>query len=174
MTWHRTTILLHTPMTILAALIQSLSRTGEYSPDDQVVAAAILCPDKERQWEPGRRVLRGRSPHLFTPGAPGGNRCESRNRWTRRAPQPIGWHPDLIDGVRLNIRPFTEADLSAGGQAGVLRKRPNTKWGKDRGMNPPDSPGGEKRDNDQHLTLAETMSARERTAAGRSLRHRDL
>jgi hypothetical protein len=73
-------------------------------------------------------------------------------RWKPLEQQPIGWHPDLNDGVRLNIRPFMEAD--------VLRKRPNIKWGVDRGKNPPGSPWGEKRDNDRHLTLAEKREAR--------------
>jgi REP element-mobilizing transposase RayT len=73
-------------------------------------------------------------------------------RWKPLAQQSIGWHPDLNDGVRLNIRPFMEAD--------VLRKRPNIKWGKDRGKNPPGSPWGEERDNDRHLTLAEKREAR--------------
>jgi len=73
-------------------------------------------------------------------------------RWKPLEQQPIGWHPDLNDGVRLNIRPFMEAD--------VLRKRPNIKWGIDRGKNPPGSPWGEERDNDQHLTLAEKTRAR--------------
>ena len=68
-------------------------------------------------------------------------------RWKELAIQPIGWNPDLNDGVRLNIRPFMEAD--------VLRKRPNIKWGVDRGKNPPGSPWGEERDNDRHLTLEE-------------------
>ena len=40
-----------------------------------------------------------------------------------------------------------------------LRKRPNIKWGKDRGKNPPGSPWGEERDNDRHLTLAEKRAA---------------
>ncbi len=72
-------------------------------------------------------------------------------RWKPLEQQPIGWHPDLNDGVRLNIRPFMEAD--------VLRKRPNIKWGKDRGKNPPGSPWGEERDNDRHLALAEKQKA---------------
>jgi hypothetical protein len=72
-------------------------------------------------------------------------------RWKPQAQQPIGWHPDLNDGVRLNIRPFMEAD--------VLRKRPNIKWGIDRGKNPPGSPWGEERDNDRHLRLAEKREA---------------
>ena len=40
---------------------------------------------------------------------------------------------EVNDGVRLNIRPFMEAD--------VLPKRPNIKWGTDRGKKPPGSPG---------------------------------
>ena len=68
-------------------------------------------------------------------------------RWKPLEQQPIGWHPDLNDGVRLNIRPFMEAD--------VLRKRPSIKWGIDRGKNPPGSPWGEERDNDRHLSLAD-------------------
>ncbi|EPX63266.1 Type II restriction enzyme, methylase subunits [Cystobacter fuscus DSM 2262] len=82
-------------------------------------------------------------------------------RWKSIEQQPIGWHPDLDDGVRLNIRPFlTVPDVGAKG-AGVLRWKPNIKWGKDRGKNPPDSPWGEDRDNDNHLTLAEKLAARE-------------
>jgi hypothetical protein len=82
-------------------------------------------------------------------------------RWKPLEQQPLGWHPDLDDGVRLNIRPFlTVADVGAKG-AGVLRWKPNIKWGKDRGKNPPGSPWGEDRDNDVHLTLAEKRAARE-------------
>jgi len=44
-------------MTVLDAIIQSLSRAGEYNRDDQVAPAVILWPDKERQWEPVRPVL---------------------------------------------------------------------------------------------------------------------
>src|SRR4029077_1477202 len=68
-------------------------------------------------------------------------------RWKPLSQQAIGWHPDLNDGVRMNIRPFMTAD--------VLRKRPNIKWGVDRGKNPPGSPWGEVRDNDRHLTLTQ-------------------
>jgi len=35
-------------MTVLDAIIQSLSRAGEYNRDDQVAPAVILWPDKER------------------------------------------------------------------------------------------------------------------------------
>ncbi len=49
-------------------------------------------------------------------------------RWKSLAQQPMGWHPDLNDGVRMNIRPFTTAD--------ILRKRVKIKWEKDRGKEP--------------------------------------
>ena len=41
-------------------------------------------------------------------------------RWKELHEQPIGWEPDLNDGVRLNIRPFVEA--------GVLRSPFNIHW----------------------------------------------
>lgn len=75
-------------------------------------------------------------------------------RWKPIEEQSIGWDPDLNDGVRLNIRPFIEAD--------VLRKKPNIKWGVDRGKNPPGSPWGEVRDNDKHLSLVEKRAAKEK------------
>jgi hypothetical protein len=68
-------------------------------------------------------------------------------RWKPLSEQPIGWEPDLSDGVRLNIRPFVEAS--------VLRSKFNVKWGVDRGKNPPNSHWGEFRDNDMHLSLEE-------------------
>ena len=49
-------------------------------------------------------------------------------RWKLLSEQPIGWNPDLNDGVRMNIRPFVKA--------GILRKPPNIKWTKDRGNEP--------------------------------------
>ncbi len=67
-------------------------------------------------------------------------------RWKPLAQQPTGWDPDLNDGIRLNVRPFVEA--------GVLRNKFNVKWGIDRGKNPPNTPWGEIRDNDRHLSLA--------------------
>ena len=76
-------------------------------------------------------------------------------RWKSLAEQPIGWNPDLNDGVRLNIRPFMQAE--------VLRhnKKPklNITWDKDRGKDVESAPwfkvfGGD-RINDHHLTLAE-------------------
>ncbi len=82
-------------------------------------------------------------------------------RWKPLAEQPIGWTPDLNDGVRLNIRPFMTAE--------VLRhnKKPklNITWDKDRGKDVESAPWfkvfeGE-RINDHHLTLAEKLAAKE-------------
>lgn len=81
-------------------------------------------------------------------------------RWKPLAQQPIGWNPDLNDGVRLNIRPFMTAE--------VLRhnKKPklNIAWDKDRGKDVESAPwfgvfGGD-RINDHHLTLAQKLAAR--------------
>lgn len=56
-------------------------------------------------------------------------------RWKPLHEQPIGWEPDINDGVRLNIRPFMAVDIPGGKKgAGILRVKPNTiKWTKDRG-----------------------------------------
>ncbi|MCH5276199.1 MAG: hypothetical protein J1E80_00020 [Desulfovibrionaceae bacterium] len=85
-------------------------------------------------------------------------------RWKPLHEQPMGWNPDLNDGVRLNIRPFlTVADVGKKG-TGVLRDKPNTKWDKERGKDVKISPWfntfhGD-RINDHHLTLAEKHAAR--------------
>ena len=60
-------------------------------------------------------------------------------RWKALACQPIGWTPDINDGVRLNCRPFLAATLSRGKKgAGLFRAKPGTslKWDKDRGNEP--------------------------------------
>ena len=55
-------------------------------------------------------------------------------RWKPLDEQPIGWEPDINDGVRLNIRPFMASDIPGGKKgAGILRSRPNIHWRKDRG-----------------------------------------
>ncbi|TBG63287.1 SAM-dependent methyltransferase [Rhizobium leguminosarum] len=78
-------------------------------------------------------------------------------RWKSLAEQPLGWDPDLDDGVRMNIRPFMEA--------GILREQPRgIKWTKDRGNDVPSAPWyhvfkGE-RINDHHTTLGEKRAAR--------------
>lgn len=71
-------------------------------------------------------------------------------RWKPLNEQPIGWEPDLNDGVRLNIRPFVTA--------GVLRSKFTINWNKDRGKNP----DGSERLNDLHFTIAEKRTAREK------------
>lgn len=86
-------------------------------------------------------------------------------RWKPLAEQPIGWNPDLNDGVRLNIRPFmTGPDLKKRG-AGILREKPNIHWKKDRGKDVESAPWfhlfqGE-RINDHHLSREEKEVARE-------------
>ena len=61
--------------------------------------------------------------------------CDLFVRWKPLGEQPIGWEPDINDGVRINIRPFMSAELSRGGRAGagVLRAKPRIAWKKDRG-----------------------------------------
>jgi len=114
-------------------------------------------------------ILEGEAPHdIFI-------------RWKPIEKQPIGWEPDLNDGVRLNIRPFLSVpDVRIKG-AGVLRAKPNIKWDKDRGKEPKrpirqypwfwgwdgtvDFAGGPEftgdRFNDCHLTLARKRAVRE-------------
>lgn len=60
-------------------------------------------------------------------------------RWKEAHEQPIGWDPDLNDGVLLNGKPFIEA--------GILRDEPNVRYTKDRGKNPEGAPWGPKRYN---------------------------
>ena len=60
-------------------------------------------------------------------------------RWKPLFQQPIGWEPDINDGVRMNIRPFVMA-RPLGGRAKnacILRTTPKSlKWDKDRGKEP--------------------------------------
>ena len=59
-------------------------------------------------------------------------------RWKPLHQQPIGWEPDINDGVRINIRPFmTARPLGARAKnACILRATPKIKWQKDRGKEP--------------------------------------
>lgn len=84
-------------------------------------------------------------------------------RWKSLAQQPLGWDPDLDDGVRQNIRPFIKAGVLSHDLSRILKD-------KDRGKDVPSAPwydvfNGERR-NDHHTTLAEKRAARE-TAAKR-------
>ena len=86
-------------------------------------------------------------------------------RWKPIEEQPIGWEPDINDGVRINIRPFMAQDIPGGRKgAGVLRWKPNIKWNKDRGKDVASAPWfplfrGD-RINDHHLSLEEKRAAR--------------
>ena len=91
-------------------------------------------------------------------------------RWKPLEQQPIGWDPDINDGVRLNIRPFMSAPDVGKRGAGALRDKPGIEWKKDRGKDVASAPwynlgpafGGSPGDriNDHHLTLAEKQAAR--------------
>jgi hypothetical protein len=79
-------------------------------------------------------------------------------RWKELHEQPMGWDPDLNDGVRMNIRPFVEA--------GILRSRVNVNWKMDRGKDPkPNVSRTVERHNDLHFTIAEKLEARERRSS---------
>lgn len=69
-------------------------------------------------------------------------------RWKPPEDQPIGWDPDLNDGVRLNVRPFVTA--------GTFRTKISINWNKDRGK----EPDGSERLNDLHNTRSEKEAAR--------------
>lgn len=94
-------------------------REGREGADARLAAAQDLQAQLER-------ILAGEPP------------CDLFVRWKPLHRQPIGWEPDIDDGVRLNIRSFLRAELRTGGRkgAGILRWKPNVKWGKDRGKEP--------------------------------------
>ncbi len=93
-------------------------------------------------------------------------------RWKPLAEQPVGWEPDINDGVRPNIRPFMANDIPGGKKdAGVLRSKPNIHWRKDRGKEPHqpqdqfpwfwrDGEFTAERVNDIHLSHAEKQAER--------------
>ena len=58
-------------------------------------------------------------------------------RWKSIDEQAIGWEPDIVDGVRLNIRPLMADDVPGGRRgAGILRSKPRLHWKDDRGREP--------------------------------------
>lgn len=93
-------------------------KRGEEGAEDRLAAAVELQKRLEA-------ILAGEPPFdLFV-------------RWKKLSEQPIGWEPDINDGVRMNIRPFLASDLPGGKKgAGILRCKPNIKWTKDRGKEP--------------------------------------
>lgn len=72
-----------------------------------------------------KKILHGESPYdIFV-------------RWKPLHEQPIGWEPDMNDGVRINIRPFMTAKVLNGrGKSCILRSTPKIKLEKDRGKEP--------------------------------------
>jgi hypothetical protein len=116
-----------------------LARLGD---DPRAEAARILQKKLEQ-------IIEGEAPYdIFV-------------RWKPLHAQPLGWEPDLDDGVRLNIRPFIET--------AVLAHVPNVKYTVDRGKDVASAPwygvfGGERR-NDHHTTLAEKREARAKAKA---------
>ena len=89
-------------------------------------------------------------------------------RWKPLKEQPLGWNPDLNDGVRVNIRPWiTEGRLYRAAKPGLLREKVNISFGTDRGeeteRDPKEFPWFKdcsERNNDIHLSLDEKWRAR--------------
>jgi hypothetical protein len=92
-------------------------KAGQEGADARLVAALRLQDEL-------KKILTGEPPYdLFV-------------RWKPLHQQPLGWDPDINDGVRLNIRPFLlAADMKQKG-AGLLRCKVSMKWTKDRGKEP--------------------------------------
>jgi len=151
-------------------------KVGVEGADARVAAAEYLKCELEK-------ILAGEPPYdIFV-------------RWKPLSEQPVGWDPDINDGVRINIRPFMFArPLNAGGKKQakdvcILRVPPKITWGKDRGREPsrakadypwfwgwdektPDFLGGSVFDgnrwNDLHYSRAVKLAARERAKGGKS------
>lgn len=100
---------------------QSGIASGEDGAQERLAAAEMLKKELEA-------ILAGEKPYdIFV-------------RWKPLAEQPIGWTPDLNDGVRLNIRPFLRARDVSKKDAGILRWKPNIHWKKDRGADVESAP----------------------------------
>ncbi len=96
-------------------------KTGKEGADARLTAALHLKGELEK-------ILAGVKPYdIFV-------------RWKPLHQQPIGWEPDLNDGVRLNIRPWLQTTLAPVTRpkkgACLLRVTPRINYGKDRGKEP--------------------------------------
>lgn len=147
-------------------------KAGVEGADGRVAAAEHLKRELER-------ILGGDPPYdIFV-------------RWKPLAEQPVGWEPDIDDGVRVNIRPFMIAKpLNARGvSASILRATPRIHWRKDKGRevrrsksdfpwfwgwdeSAPDFEEGKEFDgnrwNDLHYSRATKLAARDRAKRGKS------
>lgn len=130
---------------------QSGIANGEDGAQERLSAAEALKKELEA-------ILEGEAPYdIFV-------------RWKSLEDQPVGWTPDLNDGVRLNIRPFILAKDVGRKGAGILRWKPNIHWKKDRGKDVESAPWyqlgleyeGKEGDriNEHHLSLKEKLAAR--------------
>ncbi|WP_321894633.1 Eco57I restriction-modification methylase domain-containing protein [Paraburkholderia heleia] len=151
---------------------RELQRAGVEGADGLVAAAEHLRKELER-------VLEGEPPYdLFA-------------RWKPLHEQPIGWDPDIDDGVRTNLRPFMQArPLGARAKdACILRTTPRISWGRGKGNDSyrtvdeypwlwswdghsHDFAGGAEFDgvrwNDLHYSRTAKLAARERAKGGKS------
>lgn len=94
-------------------------RNGVEGADGRVAAAIHLQSEL-------KKILGGEPPYdIFV-------------RWKPLYEQPIGWEPDINDGVRINIRPFMTAKIlnGRGKSTCILRTTPTIRWEKDRGKDP--------------------------------------
>jgi hypothetical protein len=141
-------------------------RAGKDGADARFTAATHLKAELEK-------ILAGEKPYdIF-------------NRWKPFHEQPVGWEPEISDGVRMNIRPWVTAKVHQPSRRDgcILRVTPRIPYGKDRGKEPhrpiedfpwfwtwdgqtDDFMGGEKFDgtrwNDLHYSLAKKKEARKR------------
>jgi hypothetical protein len=143
-------------------------KAGKEGADARLTAALHLKAELEK-------ILAGEKPYdIFV-------------RWKPLHEQPIGWAPDLNDGVRLNIRPWLQTTLAPVTKpkkgACALRVTPKINYGKDRGKEPHrskedypwfwswderanDFAGGDAFDgarwNDLHYSLSRKQAAREK------------
>jgi hypothetical protein len=134
--------------TLIYTYLGDWIRTQERATRDKVDGADLRLAAAQELKAKLEKILEGEAPYdIFV-------------RWKPLDQQPIGWEPDLNDGVRLNIRPFITAE--------VLRhnKKPklNIAWDKDRGKDVESAPWFKvfkgDRINDHHLTLAEKRASR--------------
>ncbi len=134
--------------TLIYTYLGDWIRTQERATRDKVDGADLRLAAAQELKTKLEKILEGEPPYdIFV-------------RWKPLAQQPVGWEPDLNDGVRLNIRPFMTAE--------VLRhnKKPklNITWDKDRGKDVESAPWYKvfkgDRINDHHLTLAEKRASR--------------